>query len=176
MLLVDADLRRPTIHRLFHARQDIGTTDVLSGEILLINAVQECPVQNLWLLTAGFSPSNPAETLSSPRFNALLAEARREFDFVLVDSPPLLVVSDPCIVASRTDGLLLVVRTHKNTRLALRQTNQLLRQHDIELFGVVANGITDPGGKYTTYAGNYADYLQPNQPALQPTRSQPVSA
>ena len=176
VLLVDADLRRPTIHRLFHARQDIGTTDVLSGEIQLINAVQECPVQNLWLLTAGFSPSNPAETLSSPRFDALLAEARREFDFVLVDSPPLLVVSDPCIVASRTDGLLLVVRTHKNTRLALRQTNQLLRQHDIELFGVVANGITDPGGKYTTYAGNYADYLQPNQPALQPTRPQPVSA
>ena len=176
VLLVDADLRRPTIHRLFHARQDIGTTDVLSGEIQLINAVQECPVQNLWLLTAGFSPSNPAETLSSPRFNALLAEARREFDFVLVDSPPLLVVSDPCIVASRTDGLLLVVRTHKNTRLALRQTNQLLRQHDIELFGVVANGITDPAGKYTTYAGNYADYLQPNQPALQPTRTQPVSA
>ena len=153
VLLVDADLRRPTIHRLFHARQDIGTTDVLSGEIQLINAVQECPVQNLWLLTAGFSPSNPAETLSSPRFDALLAEARREFDFVLVDSPPLLVVSDPCIVASRTDGLLLVVRMHKNTRLALRQTNQLLRQHDIELFGVVANGITDPGGKYTTYAG-----------------------
>ena len=176
VLLVDADLRRPTIHRLFHARQDIGTTDVLSGEIQLINAVQECPDQNLWLLTAGFSPSNPAETLSSPRFDALLAEARREFDFVLVDSPPLLVVSDPCIVASRTDGLLLVVRTHKNTRLALRQTNQLLRQHDIELFGVVANGVTDPAGKYTNYAGNYADYLQSNQPALQPTRSQPVSA
>ncbi len=175
VLLLDADLRRPTIHRLFQARQDIGTTEVLSGEIQLINAVQDCPVQNLWLLTAGFSPSNPAETLSSPRFDALLAEARREFDFVLVDSPPLLVVSDPCIVASRTDGLVLVVRTHKNSRLALRQANHLLRQHDIELFGVVANGVTDPSGKYTTYAGNYADYLQPNQPALQPARPQPVS-
>ncbi|MBC7820243.1 MAG: polysaccharide biosynthesis tyrosine autokinase, partial [Planctomycetaceae bacterium] len=97
VLLLDADLRRPTIHRLFHARQELGTTDVLSGEIQLINAVQECPVPNLWLLTAGFSPSNPAETLSSPRFDSLLTEARREFDFVLVDSPPLLVVSDPCI-------------------------------------------------------------------------------
>ena len=175
VLLLDADLRRPTIHRLFQARQDIGTTEVLSGEIQLINAVQDCPVQNLWLLTSGFSPSNPAETLSSPRFDALLAEARREFDFVLVDTPPLLVVSDPCIVASRTDGLVLVVRTHKNSRLALRQANHLLRQHDIELFGVVANGVTDPSGKYTTYAGSYADYLQPNQPALQPARPQPVS-
>ena len=175
VLLLDADLRRPTIYQLFHARQDIGTTEVLSGEIQLINAVQDCPVPNLWLLTSGFSPSNPAETLSSPRFDALLAEARREFDFVLVDSPPLLVVSDPCIVASRTDGLLLVVRTNKNSRLALRQANHLLRQHDIELFGVVANGVTDPSGKYTTYAGNYADYLQPNQPALQPARPQPAS-
>ena len=175
VLLLDADLRRPTIHQLFHARQDIGTTEVLSGEIELINAVQDCPVKNLWLLTAGFSPSNPAETLSSPGFDALLAEARREFDFVLVDSPPLLVVSDPCIVASRTDGLVLVVRTQKNSRLALRQANHLLRQHDIELFGVVANGVTDPAGKYTTYAGNYADYLQPNQPALQPARPQPAS-
>lgn len=175
VLLLDADLRRPTIHRLFQARQDIGTTEVLSGEIQLMNAVQDCPVQNLWLLTAGFNPSNPAETLSSPRFDALLAEARREFDFVLVDTPPLLVVSDPCIVASRTDGLVLVVRTHKNSRLALRQANHLLRQHDIELFGVVANGVTDPSGKYPTYAGNYADYLQPNQPALPPARPPPVS-
>lgn len=175
VLLLDADLRRPTIHQLFHARQDVGTTEVLSGEIQLINAVQDCPVQNLWLLTSGVSPSNPAETLMSPRFDALLAEARREFDFVLVDTPPLLVVSDPCIVASRTDGLLLVVRTNKNSRLALRQANHRLRQHDIELFGIVANGVTDPSGKYTTYAGDYADYLQPNQPALQPARPQPVS-
>jgi capsular exopolysaccharide synthesis family protein len=175
VLLLDADLRRPTIHRLFHARQEIGTTEVLSGEIQLINAVQDCPVPNLWLLTAGFCPSNPAETLSSTRFDALLAEARREFDVVLVDTPPLLVVSDPCIVATRTDGLLLVVRTNKNSRQALRQANQLLRQQDIELFGVVPNGVTDPAGKYTTYAGNYAEYLQPNQAALQPTRPQPAS-
>lgn len=175
VLLLDADLRRPTIHRLFHARQDIGTSEVLSGEIQLINAVQDCPVQNLWLLTAGFSPSNPAETLSSPRFDALLAEARREFDFVLVDTPPLLVVSDPCIVASRTDGLVLVVRTLKNSRLAVRQANHLLQQHNIDLFGVVANGVTDPSGKYTTYASSYADYLQPNQPTMQTARPQPAS-
>ncbi|MFM9965377.1 MAG: polysaccharide biosynthesis tyrosine autokinase [Planctomycetaceae bacterium] len=175
VLLLDADLRRPTIHRLFHARQDIGTTDVLSGEIQLLNAVQVCPVANLWLLTAGHSPPNPAETLSSPRFDALLAEARREFDFVLLDTPPLLVVSDPCIVASRTDGLVLVVRTQKNSRVALRQANHLLRQHDIDLFGVVANGVTDPAGQYSNYGGNYAEYLQPNQTALPPAGPRPVT-
>lgn len=166
VLLLDADLRRPTVHHLFHARHEIGTADVLYGEIQLTNAVQNSPVANLWLLTAGHAPPNPAETLSSTRFEQLLADARREFDFVLVDTPPLLVVSDPCIVAPRTDGLMLVVRTHKNSRVALRQANQLIRQHGMNLLGVVVNAVQEQAGEYSTYAGNYAEYLQPNQPAL----------
>ena len=168
VMLLDADLRRPTIHRLFHARSEIGTADVLKGEIQLVNAVQASCVKNLWLLTAGHTPPNPAETLSSTRFDALLAEARREFDFVLVDSPPLLAVSDPCIVASRTDGLVLVVRTNKNSREALRQTNLLIRQHGIPLFGVVANAVEHQPGEYSAYSGNSTDYLRPTQPALTP--------
>ena len=168
VLLLDADLRRPTIHRLFHARSEVGTADVLAGEIQLANAVQASCVKNLWLLTAGHTPPNPAEILSSSRFDTLLTEARREFDFILVDSPPLLAVSDPCIVASRTDGLVLVVRTNKNSREALRQTNQLVRQHGIHLFGVIANAVEHQPGEYSAYSGDYADYLRPSQPALTP--------
>lgn len=173
VLLLDADLRRPTIHHLFHARHEIGTADVLGGEIQLANAVQDSPVANLWLLTAGHTPPNPAETLSSARFDQLLAEARREFDFVLVDSPPLLAVSDPCIVAPRTDGLMLVVRTHKNSRVSLRQANELIRQHGMNLLGVVVNAVQEQAGEYPTYSGNYAEYLQPSQPTL--TRRPTVS-
>lgn len=171
VLLVDADLRRPTIHRLFCAREEIGTTEVLAGEIHFANAIQESPVHNLWLLTAGSSPQNPAETLASERFERLLATARSEFDFVLVDSPPLLVVSDPCIVATRTDGLMLVVRNSKNTRAALRHTRQLLHQHGIPLFGVVVNGVTGEEGKKYGYGKEYTDYLKPRQPALSPVSS-----
>ncbi len=166
VLLLDADLRRPTIHHLFHARQEIGTADVLSGEIRIENAVQASPVANLWLLTAGNPPPNPAETLSSTRFEQLLAAARGEFDFILIDTPPLLVVSDPCIVSPRTDGLLLVVRTNKNSRVALRQANQLIRQHGISLLGVVVNAVQNEAGGYSAYSDDYSEYLQPNQPAL----------
>lgn len=166
VLLLDADLRRPTIHQLFHARHEIGTADVLSGEIRLENAVQQSAVTNLWLLTSGHNPPNPAETLSLSRLDQLLSVARANFDFILVDSPPLLVVSDPCIVAPKTDGLLLVVRTNKNSRIALRHANQLVRQHGIRMFGVVVNAVQDEAGEYSAYSGDYSEYLQPNQPAL----------
>ncbi len=175
VLLLDADLRRPTIHRLFCARQDIGTAEVLSGEIHFANAIQESAVQNLWLLTAGSSPTNPAETLASERFDRLLATARSEYDFVLVDTPPLLVVSDPCIVATRTDGLLLVVRTNKNTRSSLRHARQLLRQHAINVLGVVVNGVLGQNGKAYGYgnSGGYTDYLKPSQPRLRESLASP---
>ena len=115
-------------------------------------------------MTAGKSPSNPAETLASPRLEYLLATARSGFDFVLVDTPPLLVVSDPCIVASRTDGLLLVVQTNKTTHVALQHARGLIQQHDISLLGTVANSIVGPAAN--NHSSDYTDYLKPNQPAL----------
>ncbi len=169
VLLLDADLRRPTMHHLFDARQETGTAEVLAGEIQLGNALQQSPIANLWLLSAGKSPPNPAETLASPRLEYLFATARSGFDFVLVDTPPLLVVSDPCIVASRTDGLLLVVRTNKTSHVALRQASRLIRQHDIRLLGTVANAVESLTAGKNRYSGGYTDYLKPNQPALRPS-------
>ena len=178
VLLLDADLRRPTVHRLFSVRHEIGTAEVLAGEIHFANAIQESLIQNLWLLSAGMSPPNPAETLAGDRFDQLISDARAEFDFVLVDTPPLLVVSDPCIVAPRTDGLLLVVRMKKNSRVSLRQTNHLIQQHGINLLGAVVNGSdTNASGKSGYgYSGNYTDYLKPSQPALRQTATMPGKA
>ena len=175
VLLLDADLRRPTVHRLFAVRHEIGTAEVLAGEIHFANAIQESLIQNLWLLSAGISPPNPAETLAGNRFDRLLADARAEFDFVLVDTPPLLVVSDPCIVAPRTDGLLLVVRMKKNSRVSLRQTNHLIQQHGINLLGAVVNGseANSSGKSGYGYSGNYTDYLKPSQPALRQANQEP---
>ncbi len=175
VLLLDADLRRPTVHRLFAARHEIGTAEVLAGEIHLANAVQESLVQNLWLLSAGMSPPNPAETLASERFERLIATARSEYDFVLVDTPPLLVVSDPCIVAPRTDGLILVVRVNKNSRASLRETNSLIQQHGIRLLGAVVNGMDEgsSGKAGYGYSNEYTDYLKPTQPALRSSNTNP---
>jgi capsular exopolysaccharide synthesis family protein len=171
VLLMDADLRRPMIHQLFHARHEVGTTEVLSGEIELLNAVQESGIPNLWLLTSGTSPTNPAEILGSPKLESLLTTARREFDFILIDTPPLLAVSDPSIVARRADGLLLVVRTYKNSRQALRQANQRIQTHGIPLLGVVSNAVEETDDQSSAYAGYYADYLEPQQASRSPALS-----
>jgi polysaccharide biosynthesis transport protein len=141
VLLMDADLRRPSIHKLFRVPQEIGLTDVLVGEIELLNAVRQTTVDRLSLLTAGQAPANPAELLSSPRMAQLLRDAKHEFDFVFVDSPPLLAVSDPCILARHVDGMLLVIRVGKNTRTAAARVRELINNQGIAVLGTVANGI-----------------------------------
>ena len=155
MLLVDADLRRPTVHKLFRVPQEIGLTDVLTGEIDFLNAVRQTTVERLSLLTAGESPANPAELLSSPRMAQLLKDAKREFDFVFVDAPPLLAVSDPCILARHVDGMVLVVRVGKNTRTSAARVRELIHNQEITVLGTVANGVVPGQDRGYSYYGEY---------------------
>ena len=172
LLLIDADLRRPTVHQLFGLRQDVGTCDVLLGDVELANATKDSGVANLQVLTAGQSVASPAELLSSARMKATLEFARNEFEFVLVDTPPLLAVSDPCIVAPYTDGLLMVVRVGKNKRTTTRRASDLLETHNVDVLGVVANSIETSQGNSYTYSGGYADYLAPSEQSMQLQRQQ----
>ena len=89
----------------------------------------------------GDCPANPAELLSSSNLGQLLRQVRADYDYILVDSPPLLAVSDPCIISPHVDGMLLVVRVMKNNRAALQQTRKALDTHGIRLYGVVANDL-----------------------------------
>ena len=149
VLLIDADLRRPMVHHLFGLTHDIGLTEVLAGEIELPNAIQQSVISGLSILAAGEPRSRPAELLSSERLQQVLAAAQLEYDVVLVDAPPLLAVSDPCVVAPHTDGLLLVLRLGKTRRPAVTQVNDLLHTHGIRLVGVIANESTQAsGGQY----------------------------
>ncbi|MBC8114332.1 MAG: polysaccharide biosynthesis tyrosine autokinase [Candidatus Saccharimonas sp.] len=155
VLLVDADLRRPTVHQLFRVPQEIGLTDVLTGEIDFLNAVRETTVDRLSLLTAGESPANPAELLSSPRMAQMLRDAKHEFDFVFVDAPPLLAVSDPCILARHVDGMVLVVRVGKNTRTSAARVRELIHNQGIAVLGTVANGVGPGQDRGDSYYGEY---------------------
>ena len=155
VLLIDADLRRPTVHKLFRMSQDIGLTDVLTGEIDFLNAVRQTTVDRLSLLTAGESPANPAELLSSPRMAQMLKDARHEFDFVFVDAPPLLAVSDPCILARQVDGMVLVVRVGKNTRTSAARVRELIHDQGIAVLGTVANGVVPGHDRGYSYYGEY---------------------
>lgn len=140
VLLIDADLRQPTVHQLFGLRTDAGTTEVLEGQLDLLTALQPTSMSGLTVLTSGRTPENPAELLASSRFTQLLRDAAEQFDLVLIDTPPLLAVSDPCIVAPRVDGLLLVLRMGKNRRVAANRATDLLATHHAPVIGIIANG------------------------------------
>jgi capsular exopolysaccharide synthesis family protein len=158
VLLIDGDLRKPTLHKLFGLRQSIGVTDVANGEIDLLTAAQPTVVESLSILTSGDIPGRPAELLASHEFSRLLSTAEKEFDFVLIDTPPLLAVSDPCIVAPKTNGMILVLRLQKNSRAAARRATELIETNQINVIGVVANGSEDAPDGYQ-YRQSYGDYL-----------------
>jgi capsular exopolysaccharide synthesis family protein len=146
VLLVDADLRRPTVHQLFRLPQEIGLTEALQGEIEWLNAVKQTQVDGLGVLAAGRCPANPAELLSIDALPRILSAARDEYDYVLVDAPPVLAVSDPCIIARHVDGLLLVIRMQKNKRAAIEHARDTLQAHGVRLYGVIANGLDARAG------------------------------
>lgn len=153
VLLIDADMRHPSIHNLFGLRHNIGTADVLTGEIEFLNAVQETGFKNLSVLSAGKEQENPAELLSSTAFRTMLSEVKRNYDFVLIDTPPLLAVSDPCVVAPQIDGLILVLRLRRDSRTDITRAAELLDTHNIEVLGAIANGveIDHDDRTYSTY-------------------------
>jgi polysaccharide biosynthesis transport protein len=162
VLLIDADLRRPKVHTLFGLSQDVGLTDVLLHEIDWPNAVRPTRLDNLFVLTAGLCPDNPAELLSSLHLPEMLQAARRVYDFIIIDTPPILAVSDPAIIAPHIDGLLLVVRMGKNKRAVVERARERIDAHGIHLYGAIINDVD-----YTTDTdyGAYDNYFGGDKPA-----------
>lgn len=165
VLLIDADLRRPMATRLFGLRQEVGLVDVLRGEVALENAIVETVVDGLSILPSGRPPQNPAELLEGGQFRQLIARARSLADIILIDAPPILAVSDACIIGQHVDGYLLTVRLGKNRRPMLRRSRDLLIAHNIPILGVVANGVESSDREEMGYYAEYsrsADELSPN--------------
>ncbi|MDY3558303.1 polysaccharide biosynthesis tyrosine autokinase [Gemmata sp. JC673] len=156
VLLLDADLRRPRVHRAFGLTSRVGLAEVLTGAAELDEAVQVTAIPNLSVLPCGRRPGNPAELLTSPAFEDVLDDLRAAYDYVLVDSPPLLAVSDPCVVAPRVDGLILTLRVTKNGRPAAERARDLLIRLKVNCLGVVVNGV----GKQGAMAGYGYDYYR----------------
>jgi capsular exopolysaccharide synthesis family protein len=153
VLLVDADFRRPKLHKLFGVKPTVGMCSVLTGQTELPDAIQPTEVENLWVLTSGPRPSNPSELLTSRRFEEMLQVLREQYDFVLVDTPPILVVTDPSAVAARVDGVILTFRLTKRTRFEAHRATEQLSSVSANVLGVVVNGV----GKKRGYGG-YGGY------------------
>jgi capsular exopolysaccharide synthesis family protein len=139
--LVDADFRRSRLHEMFGIEQPTGVSSVMAGKCELTDAIYPTAVENLSLLPCGPRPSNPSELLSSERFKELMDVLRTKFDTILIDTPPLLAVTDPSAVAARVDSVLLVMRITKHVRPNALRAKQVLDALGAKVLGVVVNGV-----------------------------------
>jgi capsular exopolysaccharide synthesis family protein len=139
-LIIDCDLRRAALHKIFGLGNTRGLVDCIVARYSLQELYQE-PVPGLGLkvLPAGALPPNPSEVLDSWHLSQLLVEVREEFDYVLLDSPPLGLVTDPAILAARADGILLVLDARKTSKEAVRQATRCLRDIEANIIGTVTN-------------------------------------
>ena len=162
VLLVDADMRRPRQHLMFGITVQEGFATVLSGQSDWREAIFPCEeVEGLSLLPCGLKPNNPAELCTSPQVKELIEEMREEYDFVIIDTPPLLAVTDACPIAARVDGVVLTLRIKKNVRISAERATEVLRNVGASVVGVVVNGVgaqTGYGSQYTygAYRAGYA--------------------
>lgn len=155
--LLDADMRRPRLHRLLGVPNRIGLSDLFTRNPLdLDGAVRPCRMENLSLLTSGGLPPNPAELLASERMIQILDQVAKQTDFVVIDSPPAGAVTDAIVLAARVDGVLLVVEP-KHTRLpSVVQVVEQLRRAGANVVGLVFNNV--PLGRSGYYNGYYSGY------------------
>ncbi|WP_080629214.1 CpsD/CapB family tyrosine-protein kinase [Anoxybacillus flavithermus] len=154
VLLVDSDLRKPTVHYTFRKDNHVGLTNVLTKQAPFQTAIKETDVDNLFVLTSGPIPPNPAELLGSSAMEELLAEAYKQFDLVLFDTPPVLAVTDAQILANQCDGTILVVHSGKTEIEAAQKAKELLLAAKGKLLGVVLNQKKQKESSYYYYYGN----------------------
>ena len=153
-LIIDGDLRRPSIHKIFSLRNIRGVANVLAGERDLSEVVGE-PLTKLKVLPAGPISPNPAELLSSDRFMQMLDKARQQFDYVLIDSPPVGLVADPLILATYTDGVLLILDSQRTRKVSLREAVRDLDAVGARMLGTVMNNVDKTRGSYSYQSYTY---------------------
>jgi receptor protein-tyrosine kinase len=137
-LIIDGDLREPSVHKFFDVPNVSGVVDVLAGQYELLEVCKE-PVPGLHIISAGPIPPSPGELLGSGRFSDLVGQARRLFDYVLIDSSPTGMVSDPMIIATQADGVLLVVDSEGTSQGSLRKAVRNLGAVGANVMGTVMN-------------------------------------
>jgi tyrosine-protein kinase Etk/Wzc len=160
VLLVDSDLRRPTLHNFFGVDKMYGLTNLLIGSLGFNEVVKRTEVENLDLITAGDIPPNPAEMVASERMKHFLEEARQRYDVVLLDSPPVVAVTDAAILTTRADATILVVSSGMTGRGELKRAINLINGVGSKVLGVVMNGldIKKMYGSYYYYFHYYQYY------------------
>jgi capsular exopolysaccharide synthesis family protein len=151
VVLIDADMRKPTAHHTFSLSNRWGLSSVMSQQCSIEEVTQMTDIPNLDVITSGPIPPNPAEMLGSKRMSALIEQLRLAYDIVLIDTPPLLAVTDAQIVASRSDGVILVVDQGKVKREIAKKAIQNLENVNARIIGVVLNNVKRKANEESYY-------------------------
>lgn len=155
VLVVDSDLRKPKLHRIFKARNVGGLSGYLTGKITLDDSIQKTSIENIWILPSGPVPPNPTELLNSKKMKEMILEAKKNFNFILFDTPPVLVVTDGLIISSLSDSTVIVINGGKLTRKAFLSAVEEFKRAKANIIGAVFNGIKMRKGDYF-----YMDYYR----------------
>jgi capsular exopolysaccharide synthesis family protein len=164
VLLLDCDMRKPNLHRILDLGHTAGMSEYLSGNADLSgngdlsSFIQKTAVPNLFIIPGGRTPPNPAELLSSERMKDVLAFANGNFDHIVIDSSPILSVTDARILATVVDGVILVIKGGKTPKQAVQRSKRLLQEVDANIIGVVLNCVDVRSADYLYYSRYYYRY------------------
>jgi capsular exopolysaccharide synthesis family protein len=177
VLLFDADLRKPRVHDVFDQRLEPGLSNLMVGQAKASEVMRKSAVSGLWLLPAGRIPPNPAELLGSKRFKDFQSTLRRHFDWIVIDSPPVMAVTDPSIVAHAADGVVFVVGAEMTARHAAQSALEQLESANARIIGAILNRVDVQRNSYyysQYYQREYLDYYTPPAAAATAAVSQSV--
>jgi succinoglycan biosynthesis transport protein ExoP len=161
VLLIDADMRRPSVSRTLGIENTVGLSHLLTGQASARQAIQRTTVQNLWVMTAGATPPNPSELLSSDRMKTLIANVQSgPFDWVLIDTPPVLAVTDAVIIAPWVSGMVFIIGSEMTQRRLAERAVETLQTSRPHILGAVLNRVDIVRNKY--YYSRYYGYKYKN--------------
>lgn len=152
VILIDCDLRKPSLHKKFKISNIMGLSDVLIGREVIENAATRYK-KNLTVLTSGKIPPNPSEMLGSKSMTALIKELQGIFDYIILDTPPVQAVTDSQILGAKADGVILVVKAEKTKKESVQNSINLLKKVNAHIIGTVLNGVDNKRNKYYYYYG-----------------------
>ncbi|HGV5112274.1 TPA: polysaccharide biosynthesis tyrosine autokinase [Klebsiella pneumoniae] len=164
VLFIDADLRKGDVHKIFKNNHEKGLSDILSGLIEVKSSIEKVPNGAFDFISRGQVPPNPSELLMHPRFEALLKWASQEYDLVIIDTPPILAVTDAAIIGRYVGTTLLVARYEANTAKEILISKRRFEQSGIEIKGCILNGVVKKASSYYGYGYNHYGYSYGEHP------------
>ncbi|MEA2336371.1 MAG: polysaccharide biosynthesis transport protein [Thermoanaerobaculia bacterium] len=173
VLLIDADLRRPRLQKVFRGKMNLGLVNYLAANIPLDDVIQDTQVPNLSLILSGPTPPNPSELLGSDRMKHLIHEIRAKFAFVIFDSPPVMAVTDSIVLAANADGVVLCVHGGQTPRDIVQRAAERLRQSNIPVLGALLNNLDLQQYGYS-FKKSYYDYYAEDDNQNRPPKDPPA--